>query len=63
MNPEDIPILKNKHFSDPTVFTPESLLREVRRQKTLPQVKVPDLCILNPDGDIVHNLLSKKKAQ
>ncbi len=62
MNPEDIPILKNKYFDDSTVFTPESLLREARRQKALPQVKVPDLCILDPDGDIIHNLLSEKRA-
>ena len=62
MNPEEIPILKNKYFDDSTVFTPEGLLREARRQKALPQGKVPDLCILDPDGDIVHNLFSKKRA-
>jgi uridine phosphorylase len=37
-------------------------LHEARRQKSLPQIKVPDICILDPDGDIVHNLLIKKRA-
>jgi uridine phosphorylase len=63
LNPKDIPLLKNKHFGHHTVFTPESLLREARRQKSLPEGKVPDICILGPDGDIVHNLLVEKRAQ
>jgi hypothetical protein len=59
---KDIPILENKYVNDPTVFTPESLLREARRQKSLPKIKVPEICILDPDGDIVHNLVVKKRA-
>ena len=58
-----VPLLLNKYFDQPTVFTPESLLRETRRQKSIPEGRVPDICILDPDGDIVRNLLSEKKMQ
>jgi hypothetical protein len=30
------------------------LLREARRQKGLPSAAVPEVCILDPDGDIVR---------
>src|SRR5690606_12701908 len=36
--------------------TPESLLREARRQKHLPKAAVPRICVLDPDGDIVRYL-------
>jgi uridine phosphorylase len=50
------PILENKHHDAPAVFKPENLLREARRQRGLPTVPVPDVCILDPDGDIVRAL-------
>jgi uridine phosphorylase len=46
------PILSNKAFAAPSVFKPENLLREARRQKKLPSAAVPPICILDPDGDI-----------
>ena len=49
-------ILDNKHPSSPSVFRPAALLREARRQKALPAVDVPKMCILDPDGDIVRRL-------
>lgn len=58
-----VPILQNKGFNQSSTFTPESLLREARRQKSLHKGKVPDICILDPDGDIVRNLLAGKKAK
>ncbi len=61
-HPKDIPLINNKYFNHRTVFTPESLLREARRQKSIPVGKVPEICILDPDGDIVRNLLAQKKA-
>jgi len=61
--PKAVPLLLNKYFDQPTVFTPESLLRETRRQKSIPEGRVPDICILDPDGDIVRNLLVEKKMQ
>jgi uridine phosphorylase len=50
------PILENKCPSAPSVFLPGALLREARRQKNLPAVDVPAICILDPDGDIVRRL-------
>lgn len=49
-------ILDAKHYDKPSIFIPENLLREARRQKGIPQGKVPKICILDPDGDIVRYL-------
>jgi uridine phosphorylase len=57
------PILDNKSPSSPSVFLPSALLREARRQKGLPAVQVPAVCILDPDGDIVRLLREKGKAK
>jgi uridine phosphorylase len=38
------------------VFTPEHLLREARRQKALPERGVPEIGVLDPDGDLVRFL-------
>lgn len=51
------PILFGKDFAAPSVFEPENLLREARRQRGLASGKVPDICILDPDGDIVRALV------
>ena len=50
------PILDNKHLDAPSLFEPNALLREARRQKGLAAVEVPPLCILDPDGDIARRL-------
>jgi uridine phosphorylase len=57
------PILDNKSLSSPSIFLPSALLREARRQKNLPAVEVPAICILDPDGDIVRTLREKGKAR
>lgn len=49
-------ILDNKDPSAPSVFSPAALVREARRQKGLPSIDVPPVCILDPDGDIVRVL-------
>jgi hypothetical protein len=54
------PLLDNKNPSSPSVFRPAALLRAARRQKGIPIVNVPAICILDPDGDIVRRL--KRKA-
>jgi len=59
---EHVPLLNNKYYNRPSIFIPENLLRETRRQKSLPIGKVPPLCILDPDGDIVRNLIKGKKV-
>jgi uridine phosphorylase len=48
------PLLDDKTYAAPSVFAPENLLREARRQKNLPSGPVPEVCVLDPDGDIVR---------
>ena len=57
------PILADKHFEDASVFEPENLLREARRQRNLPEGRVPEVCLLDPDGDIVRALLKNGDAK
>jgi uridine phosphorylase len=57
------PLLDAKEFESPSVFTPDALLEEARRQKDLPDRPVPDVCVLDPDGDIVRNLVSTGRAE
>jgi len=56
------PILANKHHSEPSAFTPENLLREARRQKGLAATAVPDVCVLDPDGDMVRRMRAAGSA-
>ena len=51
-----------KTYIDPSVFSPENLLREGWRQRSIPDGNIPDVCLLDPDGDLVHHLLSQGKA-
>jgi len=57
------PILRDKHHAEPSTFTPESLLREARRQKGAAAVAVPKVCLLDPDGDIVRALRAEGRAR
>jgi uridine phosphorylase len=57
------PILAHKHSDDPSVFTPEGLLREARRQKNLRTATVPQICVLDPDGDIVRRLANERALE
>jgi uridine phosphorylase len=50
------PLLEAKDYGADSVFKPENMLREARRQKGLPLEAVPPVCILDPDGDIVRRL-------
>lgn len=55
-------LLENKYYKEESVFLPENLLREARRQKNLNACSVPKICVLDPDGDIVR-YLKKNGAQ
>jgi uridine phosphorylase len=57
------PLLENKNPSSPSVFRPAALLREARRQKGLPDVDVPAVCILDPDGDMVRRLRKEGRSK
>ncbi|GAC1464275.1 MAG: nucleoside phosphorylase [Gemmatimonadaceae bacterium] len=57
------PIVGAKSYDSPSAFTPENLLREARRQKHLGVGPVPDVCVLDPDGDIVRHLRATGRAR
>src|SRR5712692_9133769 len=57
------PILLNKHYTEASVFTAENLLREARRQKAVGRAKIPPICVLDPDGDIVRWLVRARRAE
>lgn len=56
------PILAEKHYEQASVFVPENLLREARRQKQTGVEPVPDVCVLDPDGDIVRRLTAEGRS-
>ena len=56
------PILADKDHMAPSVFEPANLLREARRQKRVPEIAVPEICILDPDGDILRVLRREGRA-
>jgi uridine phosphorylase len=56
------PILVQKHYAQPSAFTPENLLREARRQKQIAPSSIPEICVLDPDGDILRSLLARGEA-
>lgn len=56
------PLLGAKAYDEPSVFEPLNLLREARRQRGLPDVQVPAVCLLDPDGDIVRYLTLNNRA-
>ena len=57
------PILTQKHYMQPSAFTPENLLREARRQKRITGSSIPDICVLDPDGDMVRSLIARGEAR
>lgn len=56
INPAGSKSVSGRDYLAPSVFQPESVLREARRQKDLPSIPVPDVCLLDPDGDVVRYL-------
>lgn len=56
-------ILQNKYYLEESVFKAENLLREAKRQKNLPDCKIPSICLLDPDGDILDYLQRTGKAR
>ncbi|MGH7152407.1 MAG: nucleoside phosphorylase [Acetobacteraceae bacterium] len=56
------PILIAKDHAAVSVFRPENLMREARRQKRLPASRVPDICVLDPDGDLARHISQNRDA-
>ncbi len=64
MNDKPVPpILRHKDHDAPSVFSPGGLMREARRQKGLAEARVPELCLLDPDGDMVRHLSATGAAE
>jgi purine-nucleoside phosphorylase len=64
MFPQKVPpILSHKDHAAPSAFRPENLMREARRQRALPAIAIPEVCILDPDGDIVRHLRATGRAE
>ena len=57
------PILTDKYHGAASVFAPEALLREARRQRGLAAGDVPAVCLLDPDGDLVDHLRRSGRAR
>ncbi len=62
-NQDKLTILNNKFYNSPSVFLPENLLREARRQKNIGTCPVPAICVLDPDGDLVSYLNKEGLAE
>ena len=56
------PLLEHKVYDQPSIFTAEGLLREARRQKNVPVGSVPEVCLLDPDGDLFEELKENGSA-
>ncbi len=59
---EESPLLSRDDFAARSVLEPQNMLRESRRQKGLPRGSVPEVCILDPDADIVRYVRSVNGA-
>jgi uridine phosphorylase len=57
------PLLSPKRYDEASRFQVENLLREARRQRRLPDVPVPVVCLLDPDGDVVRHLRATGRAR
>src|SRR5262245_10803308 len=56
------PLLARCDHAAPSIFRPENMLREARRQKGLSSAPVPPVCVLDPDGDIVDHVRRQSVA-
>jgi len=62
-NPLDTaPLFAPRDYEAPSLFTPQNLLREARRQKRLAEGCVPAICVFDPDGDLVDFLQAAGRA-
>ena len=57
------PLLARRDHAAPSIFRPENMLREARRQKGLSSAPVAPVCVLDPDGDIVDHVRQQYEAK
>ena len=55
-------IMDRRDQAEASVFLPENLLREARRQLGRAEGQVPAVCVLDPDGDIVRSIRRRELA-
>jgi uridine phosphorylase len=48
------PIFETKHYGEASVFAAENMIREARRQKNITNKTIPEICVLDPDGDLMR---------
>ncbi len=60
--PDGSPLLARDDYGETSIFRPENMLREARRQKGIGNGRVPPVCILDPDADIVCMLRTARGA-
>lgn len=56
------PLIARTDHASQSVFRPENMLREARRQKGLMLGRIAPICILDPDGDIVAHVRRTRNA-
>jgi uridine phosphorylase len=59
----EAPLFARWDHGSPSVFRPENMLREARRQKGLELGGVAPLCVLDPDGDLVRWVRATRGAE
>ena len=57
------PLLARRDHDQPSVFRPENMLREARRQKGIGEGSVPRICVLDPDGDVARYVKHRHDAR
>ena len=62
IEPDAPPLFRAKDHDQPSVFKVENLIREARRQRDLQTVDVPEVCLLDPDGDTIRHLREAGRA-
>ena len=59
---DKLPLL-NHPIHDESVFTPANLIDSVRRARKIPEGAVPELCVLEFDGDLTDWLVAQELAK
>jgi len=58
-----LPLIERADHRAPSVFRPENMMREARRQKGLSAGPVPRVVLLDPDGDMVDFVRAHRAAR
>lgn len=57
-----VPLLDSHVLDQPSVLTPDALMREVRRTRRLRTTRLPPICVLDFDGDLYDGLVHAGQA-